>query len=140
MSVQLLKDPEVFPSEEVLGKVLDNLYPVFREFINTAESEEFSLISDWHFYKEGKAWLCKISLKKKTVIWLSLWSDCFKIGFYFTEKTGEGIPKLEIDDSLIDFYLNHKAIGKLKPLIVDVKRKDQLPDVKTLIKYKISQL
>lgn len=140
MSIQLLKDPEVFPATEVLEKVLDKKYPVFKEFITTVESEEFKLIPNWLFYKDGKAWLCKITLKKKTVVWLSVWSDCFKVALYFTEKSGGGIPGLRIDDSIKEFYLNHKPIGKLKPIVVEVKLKSQLVDINTLIKYKIGQL
>ena len=136
----LLNDPDVFPAEEVLEMVLDTKYPTFKEFISTAESEEFKLIPNWRYYNDGKAWLCKITFKKKTVVWLSVWPDCFKLGFYFTEKTGGGIPGLKIDDSIKEFYLNHKPIGKLKPLVVEVKMKSQLVDINTLIKYKISQL
>jgi len=140
MNNQLLKDPDVFPSAETLEKVLDKQYPVFKEFIRTVESEEFELIPNWRYYNDGKAWLCKITLKKKTVFWLSVWSDCFKLAFYFTEKSGGGIPGLRIDDSIKAFYLNHKPIGRLKPIVVEVRMKSQLVDIKTLIKYKIDQL
>ena len=140
MELPLLKDPDIFPTSEVLEKVLDKKYPVFKEFISTAESEEYKLKPEWRYYKDGKAWLCKITLKKKTVVWLSVWSDCFKLGLYFTEKTGEGIPVLDIDDSIKEFYLNHKPIGKLKPIAVEVRNKSQLADINTLIEYKIAQL
>lgn len=136
----LLKDPDVFPSAEVLEKVLDKKYPVFMEFISAVESEEFNLILNWRYYKDGKAWFCKISLKKKTVLWLSVWSDCFKVAFYFTDKSGTGIPGLKIDESVKEFYLNHKPIGKLKPIVIEGRRKSQLVDINTLIKYKIGQL
>jgi len=140
MENMLLKDPEIIPTSEVLGMELGDIYPVFREFMNIVESEDFKLNPEWRFYKDGKAWLCKITLKKKTVVWLSVWADCFKVAFYFTEKSGGGIPKLMIDDSIKEFYLNHKPIGKLKPLVVEVRMKSQLADISTLIKYKIGQL
>jgi len=140
MEIQLLKDPDILPTKEVLEKVLGKKYSVFREFMNTAESEEFKLKPEWRYYNDGKAWLCKITFRKKTVVWLSVWSDCFKLGFYFTEKSGGRIPGLKIDDSIKEFYLNHKPIGKLKPIVVEVRRKSQLVDINTLIKYKIGQL
>jgi hypothetical protein len=140
MGIQLLKDPDVIPTTEVLEVVLGNNYPVFSEFINTAESENFKLNPEWRYYNDGKAWLCKITFRKKTVVWLSVWSDCFKLGFYFTEKSGRGIPGLKIEDSIKEFYLNHKPIGKLKPIVVEVSKKSQLADINNLIKYKIGQL
>lgn len=140
MEIQLLKDPDTLPTKEIQEKVLGKKYPVFREFMNTAESEEFELKPEWRYYKDGKAWLCKITFRKKTVVWLSVWSDCFKLGFYFTEASGGGISRLKIDDSIKEFYLNHKPIGKLKPIVIEVRVKSQLVDINTLIKYKINQL
>ncbi len=140
MGIQLLKDPDVSPTAEVLEKVLGKKYPVFKEFMNTAESEDFKFNPEWRYYKDGKAWLCKITFKKKTVVWLSVWSDCFKVAFYFTEKSGGGIPGLKINDTIKKDYINHKPIGKLKPLVVEIRMKSQLCDINTLLKYKIDQL
>ncbi len=140
MEIQLLKDPDILPTAEVLEKVLGKKYPVFREFLNSAESEEFKLSPEWRYYKDGKAWLCKITFRKKTVVWLSVWPDCFKLGFYFTEKSGGGIPDLKINDSYKKDYLNHAPIGKLKPLVIETRMKSQLSDINILIKYKIGQL
>lgn len=140
MEIPLLKDPNVFPTAEVLDNELGKTYSVFRAFMNAVESEDFQLSPEWRYYKDGKAWLCKITFKKKTVVWLSVWPDCFKLGFYFTEKSGGGIPGLKIDDSIKEFYLNHNPIGKLKPIVVEVRMKSQLDDINTLIKYKIGQL
>ena len=140
MEIQLLKDPDVIPTTEVLEEVLGKNYPVFREFMNTVESEELKLKPEWRYYNDGKALLCKITFRKKTVVWLSVWTDCFKLGFYFTDKSGGGIPGLKIDDSIKEFYINHKPIGKLKPIVVEVRKKSQLVDINTLIKYKIGQL
>lgn len=135
-----LNDPNVFPTAEVLEKVLGELQPVIMEFLNTVESEDYKLNPEWRYYKDGKAWLCKITHKKKTVAWLSVWSDCFKVAFYFTEKSGGGIPDLNISDSLKEFYINHKPIGKLRPLVAETRLKSQLSDIYTLLKYKIEQL
>ncbi len=140
MGNQFLRDPDILPIAEVLEKVLGNKYPVFSEFMNTAESEEFKLKPEWRYYKDGKAWLCKITFRKKTVVWLSVWIDCFKLSFYFTEKSGGGIAGLKINDSIKKDYLNHKPIGKLKPLVIEIRMKSQLSDINTLLKYKIGQL
>jgi hypothetical protein len=140
MENPLLEDPDIIPTAEVLERVLGNIYPIFREFMNTVESEDFRLNPEWRYYKAGKAWFCKITFKKKTVVWLSVWSDCFKVAFYFTEKSGGGIPRLKIDDSIKEFYLNHKPIGKLKPLVIETRMKSQLSDINILLKYKIGQL
>lgn len=135
-----LNDPDVYPSAEVLEQELGLTYPVYRTFMDTMESEDFQLIPEWRFYKDGKAWLCKVTLRKKTVLWLSVWPDCFKVVFYFTERNGAGIPELGIAESIKNDYLNHKSIGKLKPLIIETSNRSQLQDIYTVVKYRVTHL
>lgn len=140
MNQQLLNDPEVEPSDEILQKEFRDWYPVYGEFIRKIQAEPFLLSPEWKYYKDGKAWLCKISRKKKTVVWLSAWENHFKLGFYFTEKSGSGIPDLEVSSSLKDNYASNKPVGRLKPLVVDVNRTSQLADIYTLLEYKAGKL
>lgn len=139
MEKQLLKDPEVVLSPQVLKKEFGAWYPVFEKFLSTIQSEEFSFSAEWRYYKDGKAWLCKITHKKKTVVWLSAWTSSFKLGFYFTEKTGAGITELGISDNLKQNYETNKPIGRLKPLVADVNKQSQLSDIYSLIRYKIGK-
>ena len=140
MNRQLLNNPDVEPSEEVLQKEFGEWYPVYEEFIRTIQAEPFSLNPEWRYYKDGKAWLCKIGRKKKTVVWLSAWEQHFKLGFYFTEKSGAGIPDLDVSLSLKDSYASNKPIGRMKPLVPEVSRSSQLADIYALVEYKISKL
>ena len=139
MHDQLLKDPEVELSEKVLRNEFGRWYSVYNEFVTEIQSDRFSFGTEWRYYKDGKAWLCKIVYKKKTVVWLSAWKTHFKLGFYFTEKTGAGICKLEIHEGLKSNYENNKPIGRLKPLIVEVSKQSQLSDVYALLNYKIGR-
>lgn len=136
MEEQILKNPDVEISAELLARELGKLYPVYREFIDTIESENFRFTPEWRYYKDGKAWLCKITYKKKTVAWLSLWKHCIKVGLYFTEKSGKGIETLDISDSLKKSYREHPLIGKLKPVVSEISKKSQLGDVYALMRYK----
>lgn len=139
MDDKLLKDPEVELSERVLRNEFGRWYSVYSEFVTEIQSDRFSFGTEWRYYKDGKAWLCKIVYKKKTVVWLSAWKTHFKLGFYFTEKSGAGICELEIHKDLKSNYENNKLIGRLKPLIVNVSKQSQLGDVYALLNYKIGR-
>ncbi|HBZ26545.1 MAG TPA: hypothetical protein DEO54_09985 [Rikenellaceae bacterium] len=133
----LLRDENIFPDEDVLKTVLGDLYPVYREFIEIVTGEEYSLETQWNYYKDGKSWLCKVSKKKKTILWLSVWSGYFKTGFYFTEKSMEAILALEIEKDLKETFLSTKPIGKLKPLVIDISSREQLKDALAVVGCKI---
>lgn len=133
----LLKDENIFPDEDVLKTVLDDLYPVYREFIEIVTGEGYSLETQWNYYKDGKSWLCKITKKKKTILWLSVWDGYFKTGFYFTDKSVEAILALEIEKDLKETFLSTKPVGKLKPLVIDISSREQLKDLLAVVGCKI---
>ncbi len=139
MERPLLNDPETYPSEEVLKNSLGEAYTVFQSYMSTIHDDPYNLLSEWKYYRDGKAWLCKISKKKKTVHWLSVWSGFFRVGYYFTEKSGEDVPHLDIDDTVKQAFATSKPMGKLIPLEVDVRSLEQLGDCYKLIDYKISK-
>lgn len=138
MERPLLNDPDAFPTAELLEQALGRAYPALRAFTGTVRSDVFLLNPEWRFYGDGKAWLCKITAGKRTVAWLSVWRGCFKVALYFTEKTGAGIGDLAIADSLKDQYRSNRPSGRLKPLVIEVKRRAQLGDVYALLRYKMS--
>lgn len=131
-----LKDPQILPTGEVLAGVLGESYPVFDELMKTITDPAFGLVVDWHYYNDGKAWLCKVVHKKKTVFWLSAWEGHFKTTFYFTEKNCSGILEMSINENIKKEFSECKPIGKLLPLTFEMKQKEQLPDLLKIIEYK----
>lgn len=135
--IQLLRDAEITPTMDVLENVIGkDIFSVYEKIYKTITSSEFELNPEWNFYKDGKAWLCKVSYKKKTVFWLSVWDTGIKTGFYFTEKTRSGVLELAINDEIKQRFESVKLIGKLIPLTLVVENEAQLDDLKKLIVYK----
>ena len=133
MENQLLKDPEIFPSKEVLKNVLGNVYSVLEELETQLAQDEFALTFNWRYYKDGKSWLCKVSHKKKTVFWLSVWDGFFKTSFFFLERHLEGIAALKTDENS---FTVEKASGKLIPLIFNINDKKQFPELLKIVQFK----
>jgi hypothetical protein len=79
------------------------------------------------------------SQRENCVVWLSAWTGYFKLGFYFTEKSGKGIAALNISESLKKSYETHKPIGRLKPLVAEVNKRSQLKDIYALLRYKVGK-
>lgn len=136
MESQLLREQDVYPSEIVIKQALGASYAVFAEFEKTITSNTFALVSEWNYYKDGKAWLCKVLYKKKTVFWLSVWPGFFKVSFYFTEKNRDVISSLSVDMDIKEAFMQAKPIGRLIPLTVNVNRKEQISDLLKLVECK----
>lgn len=77
--------------------------------------------------------------KKKNAFWFSVWADCFKTSFYFTEKDVEKIVALPISETIKSEFIMQKTIGKLIPMIISIKDSEPLKDIDVMIRYKISK-
>lgn len=138
MDEMLLRDPSVIPSAEIIEKALQGSYSAYNEMLGLLSRDKKGITPEWRYYNDGKAWLCKVVSGKKTIFWLSVWPGYFRVTFYFTEKTGAGIKKLDIDASIKTEFQNNKHIGKLIPLTFRLSNKDQLSDLMKVVHYKIS--
>jgi len=134
----LLKNPEISPTDEVIEKNLGKVYPVYQEIIGNITVGPYNLVPEWRYYNDGKAWLCKVVHKKKTIFWLSLWDKSVHTAFYFTEKTSAGIYDLPIAEEIKTDFKNMKRSGKFMPLILMIDSKEQVRDFLEIVKYKVS--
>jgi len=132
-----LKDPAVYPDKQVLQKVLGGSYDAFEQLTTLISEKEFALVPEWRYYNDGKAWLCKVVHRKKTVFWLSVWEGYFRSAIYFTARNEEDISALDIDPMVKKNFAEAKRIGKLIPLIFVIREREQLKDLLKAIKYKM---
>ncbi|TFH46666.1 MAG: DUF3788 family protein [Bacteroidia bacterium] len=138
METILLKDKQVFPDDKILRETLGASFSAYEEMMKTITDLEYSLIPQWNYYNDGKAWLCKAVFKKKTVLWLSVWDSYFKTAFYFTEKNSGGIEELDIDPQIKQTFKAARPTGKLIPLVLMISSNKHLPDLMKIIEYKKS--
>lgn len=134
----LLRNAEIYPSEDVLKDALGEVYGVLESFFKTITDNEYGLTIEWRYYNDGKAWLGKVQHKKKTILWLSVWEGFFKVSFYFTEKHLETIVALDIAESIKEDFCKAKPVGRLIPMIIDIKTDNQLKDLLTVVRFKKS--
>ena len=136
MDLPILKDKDLFPDNDVLRNALKDDFDIFQEFENTITNDTHKLVGEWRYYNDGKAWIYKAQYKKKTVFWLSVISTGFNVTFYFNEKNNEGIFDLPIEESIKDNFKNMELVGKLRPLQISIKNKNQITDIQEIIEYK----
>lgn len=137
--VQLLRDESSGPTEDNLAAAMgEKLFSIYKSTMQLFGDAH--LAAEWHFYKDGNAWLCKAQHKNKTVAWLSVWKTYIRLCFYFTEKTGRDIEHLPVSPEVIQTFKEANPVGRLLPLIMDINRKSQLKDLEKIMRYKIDSL
>ena len=98
--IPVLNNRDEFPGPEIIRQALGEKFIIYDALINSLTQAPLNLNQEWRFYNDGKSWLSKITLRKKTILWLSIFEGYFKIAFYFSAKTSEGIEQLEIDENI----------------------------------------
>lgn len=142
---QLLRDPEIQPTDDTLAEIIGEKYGIYVKFISMLK--DFDIDVQWRYYNDGKAWLAKGLYKwksirgadkEKTIFWLSIWEGFFKVNFYIAEKAMEGLQNVPISKTSQTMVNAAKPMGKLRfvPIVFEVSSDDLFDDLRVLIDYK----
>jgi hypothetical protein len=130
-----LNDESVYPDEKVLKKILGRSYKAYCELLKLYDDNEMEYT--WRYYRDGKAWLCKVQKKKRTIVWMSAWKGFMKVTIYVPEKYIDELYKLDISKEMIEKIRKTKNVGRSKPCIFEIRNKNILKDLNKVIQFKI---
>ena len=130
-----LEDKSQYPDDAVLESALGRRFGAWSDFAGMVAASP-SLSAEWRYYTDGKSWLHKVSQGKKTVCWASIRDGRFAVTFYFSARHDAALAAADIDAEIKQRYLHAERPGRISPLTVEVRRKDQLKDVRRLIELK----
>ena len=100
MEAPVLNDQNQFPTEEIIFSNIGrtkSLWISLFEYIHK-NYPDFSEV--WRYFKDGKSWLFKVTFKSKTIFWLSVIKDSFRVTFYFNGKAEEAVNLSRIPGEL----------------------------------------
>jgi len=142
---QLLRDPDIEPTSEVIAEALGSADAAYVKFIEGLMSYDIEM--EWRYYNDGKAWLGKGlykwtgargGQKEVTAFWLGIWGGFFKVTVFIPEKTRADALNLTLADDIKDMIADAKQMGKLKffPLTFDLHSDELFDDIYTLVNFR----
>lgn len=96
------------------------------------------MTQEWRYYHDGKAWLCKVQKKARTIVWMSAWDGYVKATVYVPETHIEGLFELDIPEVEKERIRGTKKVGKSQPCSFDIKTDDVLPAFEKVMRYKLA--
>ena len=130
-----LKDESTYPDDNVLRSVLDDSYDAYLKMMDLFA--QYEMHHEWRYYKDGKAWLCKVQKKKKTIVWMSAWKGYMQAAIYFPVRLLDEVLELDISESSREKLLGTKNVGKSRPFIFEIRTDDVLVDFEKVVAWKI---
>ena len=131
-----LKDENIYPDDTVLSSVLGDAYAVYLKLMNLYR--QYEMHHEWRYYKDGKAWLCKVQKKKKTIVWMSAWKGYMQAAIYFPVRLLDEVLELDISETSKEKLLETKNVGKSRPFIFELRTEDLLVDFEKVMVWKIN--
>ncbi len=131
-----LKDPSVFPDDELLKATFGRGYPAYLALLDLLGKHEIT--HEWIYYRDVRAWLCKASRKKKTIIWMGACRGFIRATFYIPAAHIEGLFGLDISEEAKARIRETKNTGKSKGATFEVRSKAVLKDLETVMNYKMA--
>ena len=77
-----LKDENKYPDDDLLKSVLNESFLAYKKLLELFI--KYDMNYEWRYYHDGKAWLCKVQKKKKTIVWMSAWKGFIQAVLYLS--------------------------------------------------------
>ena len=119
----------------MLIATLGETYGAYQDLLSLFDRNDLNY--EWRYYKDGKAWLCKVQKKKKTIVWMSAWKVYVQAAIYFPVRLLDEVLALDIHDDLKRKISETKNVGKSKPFIFEIRDKSLLSDFEKVMLFKI---
>ena len=132
-----LTDADRFPDDPLLQQVLGEAFPVFLEVRKMIS--ELGMALEWRYYRDGQSWLGKVTFKKKTVVWMSVWQGFLQATVYMHIKDREELENLPLEEALKGEIQGAQPSGKLLPCTVRLRAGSRLADLRQLVEFKLSR-
>jgi hypothetical protein len=135
--IMVLSDKAVIPTEEIIFRYIGQKKIIWKILMDYLSENHKDIIGSWNYYNDGKSWLFKAVQKKKTIFWLTLVEDTFKITFYFGDKAEPTIEASNLPQIHKDNFRNGQRYGKIRALSVLINDVSDIDIVKEVIQIKI---
>lgn len=136
MAEILFNDKTKKPDDKSLNLKLGKNYTYWQEIKNYVKGKIGETTPEWKYYGKNYGWQLKTLFKKRNLFFLIPSTSKFKIIFIFGDKAVEEIKKSKISDELKETVIKAKKYAEGRGLMIEVKSKEYVPDIKKLIEIK----
>lgn len=136
INAAVLNDPAMEPTEAVLRGILGRSFGAYEEMLRLFDANGITYA--WRYYRDGKAWLCKVERKKKTIAWMSAWNGFIKATIYIPGKHLDELRGVQATRETVDRLMGAKNVGESKPCMFEIRDASVLEDFNAVMQFKMA--
>ena len=131
-----LTDPKIQPTDELIHSIIGENSIYWQRIIKYLYDNHSDITEVWRFYNDGKCWLYRALLKKKTIYWIGILHDTFRITFYLSDKAETLVEESTLSDKIKEGFRNTKG-SKFRSVTVTMHSAEDLENVLKCIEIKL---
>ena len=130
-------DKLVEPTDDLIFAVIGSGKIIWEKLMDGIRHRIPGASGEWRYYNDGKSWLFKMVLKKKTLFWIGVHENSFRVTFYFGEKAEPVIENSGISPDLIQQYKTGQRFGKIRAISMEMLTSADLDNALNLAEIKV---
>jgi hypothetical protein len=133
----LFSDPDVKPDQKLIFSKIGSKKKLWQALMSFMSENYKESEGTWNYYNDGKRWLFKMVLKKKTIFWATVLEGAFRITFYFGGKAEPVIVASDLSENAKQQYLTGPRYGKIRAITIPVNDMSDVSMIEKIIAIKV---
>jgi hypothetical protein len=137
MEPMVLNDNTVMPNEQIVFSIIGDKRILWQKIMNYLHDNHTDVTEVWKYYNDGKSWLFRALKKKKTIFWIRVLEDTFRIAFYFGDKAEPMIEQSNLPESIKIDFRNAKRFNTTRGIAIEMAAVADAENAIKLIELKL---
>jgi hypothetical protein len=133
----MFPDKSVPPTDDLIFSFIGNKKIFWLKIMNFMKDNYQDSQGVWNYYNDGKQWLFKMVLKKKTVFWAAIFDGYFRITFYFGGKAEPVIDASDLPDKIKQGFKTGPRYGNIRSISMIVNDISDVSIIEKIIPIKV---
>lgn len=133
----ILNDKSVAPTNDLVFSIIGDKRILWQHIMNYLHDNYSEITEVWKYYNDGKSWLFRTLKKGKTIFWIRVLEDTFRIAFYFGDKAEPIIMQSDLPESIKTDFRNAKRFSTTRGISIEMADENDAVNVIKLIELKL---
>jgi len=138
MESNIFNDKSVKPNNEIVFSIIGDKSLLWQQIMSYLYDNHKDISEEWNYYNDGKSWLFRTLKRGKTIFWIRVLSDTFRIAFWFGDKAEPIIEQSDLTENIKNGFKIARKMGIMGRCIsIEMSDSKDFDNVKKLIGIKL---
>ena len=137
MEAIILTDRFTIPTDELIFAIIGDKSLFWQKILNYLHDNHTDISEVWRFYNDGKCWLFRTLKKKKTIFWVGILENTFRVSFYLSDKAIPLIAQSDLSETIKNDYANVQSSRMGRSITIKIVDSIDADNVIKLIEIKL---